>query len=393
MRTRTPRILLASLLGAAIVVTTPPAGAAASDPPVTITSTTTITGQGFGHGKGLSQYGARGRAEDNQTYRQILGFYYPSTAVGSFAGKVRVLITADTDDNTTVRATPGLRLTDTGRAKTWVLPTSKNPRAWRLRVRDGHTQVLYRTGTWHRYSPGGHSVLAGDGQFSSSSGLVTLRLPSGDRVYRGALRLSNKDTVNVVGMERYLKGVVAAEMPALWHPQALRAQAVAARTYAAFQRADNASRYYQICDTSACQVYKGFAAEQPQTNDAIDATKGEIRTYGGAPAFTQFSASNGGYSVAGSQPYLQALPDPFDTYSWTKPLDAAAVARIETAYPTLGTLTGVQILVRDGKGAYGGRVTSIRLVGKNQAVTTSKDLTGDQFRSLLGLKSTLFTVG
>ena len=104
-------------------------------------------------------------------------------------------------------------------------------------------------------------------------------------------------------------------MPASWQPAALRAQAIAARTYAAFEVADSTNPVYQLCDTTSCQVYGGKSAEVASTNAATTATAGQIRTFHGAPAFTQFSASNGGWMSAGSQPYLAAKQDPFDPWS------------------------------------------------------------------------------
>ena len=395
MRTRNT-LILGSLLASAVALAPPAqaAGVPAADPWVAPSATLVVTGQGFGHGNGMSQYGAKGAAAQGKNYGAILAFYYPGTKLSSLTGKIRVLMSADADNNTTVRATRGLRLTDIGRGKTWVLPTSKRPKAWRLRVVDGRTQVLYKTDVWHRYRPGGHTTLAGDGQFSSWTGLVTLRLASGDRVYRGAMRLTNRDTVNVVGIEKYLKGVIPAEMPASWPTEALRAQAVAARSYAVRERADNASRYFHVWDTTRSQVYKGYGAEVATTNAAVDATASKILTYGGAPAFTQFSSSSGGWTSSGSQPYLVAQEDIYDTadidpyYPWTpvKTVDTAALAK---AYPAIGTLVRLRIATREGLGTWGGRVETIILDG------TSKDIeiSGDTFRSLYGLRSTFFKFG
>src|SRR5690606_15323622 len=144
----------------------------------------------------------------------------------------------------------------------------------------------------------------------------------------------------------YLKSVLPAEMPPSWHREANRAQAVAARTYAMWDRDVNKnSTWYDTCDTTQCQVYRGAADynaagvrtavhEHASSTAAVDATAGRYLRYSGEPAFTQFSASNGGYSVAGSRPYLKASADPYDGYpQWTETLTAK---RIETAYPAIG---------------------------------------------------------
>ena len=153
-------------------------------------------------------------------------------------------------------------------------------------------------------------------------------------------------------LDRYLQGVVPREVPAEWPTQAVRAQAVAARTYAAFER-EAATSYYDICDTESCQVYGGVADEHPASNAAVKATHGRVVLYQGEPAFTQFSSSNGGYSSAGSQPYLVAQPDPYEASSdnpndpWTATVTRA---QIEKAWPAVGTLANLSFS-RDGLGA------------------------------------------
>ena len=397
MRTRTPRILFTLLAGAALLAPTAPAHAAASDPAVPIspsTVTLNVTGHGWGHGHGMSQYGAQGAARQGLSYVQILKFYYNNIPLSSTSGGIRVLITADTDNNTTVRPTRGLRVTDLGNGRTYRLPTTKHPKAWRLRTVSGKTRIYYRTAKWHLYKTGGRTALAGAGQFRAR-GPLTLRLASGDARYRGALRFVNSDTVNVLGLEKYLKGVVPSEMSPSWKPAALQAQAVAARTYAARERADNAGRYYNICDTQSCQVYGGLDDEWSTTNAAVDATAGKILTYQGEPAFAQFSSSSGGWMSAGSEPYLVTKQDPYD-----KPVDPVAhigdpnfdwtvkvpVARLRSAYGA-GTLTSVQINVRENPGTladWGGRALQIVLNGSHGPMS----FTGDSsIRSLLGVKS------
>jgi hypothetical protein len=233
----------------------------------------------------MSQYGAQGAARDGLSAKQILDFYYPGTTMATKVQSIRVLITADSTRDTNVLAEPGMTLRDLRSRTTWTLPDIDGVRRWRLNVdRNGDTVVGYRTGRWHRYRPDGLAHLAGDGQFRAADGTLTLVLPGGTATatYRGALRGASpsagspdRDTVNVMSVEQYLRGVVAAEMPPSWEPAALQAQAVAARTYALFEKADNRSRYYQICDTSACQVYRGTAAEYPSTDDAVRATRGQ----------------------------------------------------------------------------------------------------------------------
>jgi stage II sporulation protein D len=166
---------------------------------------------------------------------------------------------------------------------------------------------------------------------------------------------------------------------------------VAARTYATWSRAQNLRRYYQICDTTSCQVYGGVDGEDARSNRAVAATRRQILTYGGKPAFTQFSSSSGGWTSAGSVPYLTAQPDPYDGWSgnpvhtWTTTIDAG---RFERSYPSLGTLRRILVVNRDGNGDWQGRVNSVVLDGTRGDVTIS----GDSFRWAFGLRSNWFTI-
>lgn len=351
--------------------------------------TVTLTGRGYGHGRGLSQYGARAAAAAGLNHRRILSFYYPGTSVGTSAGIVRVLVSADGDKDTIVRPQQGLRVRDLAAGSAFVLPANGSL-MWRLRVLTGgadagHVQVAYRKADasgrmrWYPYR-----VLAGASAGFRGSGPLGLVVPGRTLWYRGYLRLTLDRTVNVLSLEDYLRGVVAREMPSRWHIYALRAQAVAARTFAVRQRDQRANQAWQLCDTSACQVYGGYADETDRTNRAIDSTAGEIRTFGGAPAYTQFSASNGGWTLGGSVAYLPAKPDPYDAYpQWRVSVSTAALQR---AHPEVGTLLGVRIARRDGNGAYGGRVTAFDLRGSKRNVR----LSGNEVRTLLRLKSTMF---
>jgi stage II sporulation protein D len=342
----------------------------------------TIKGHGFGHGHGMSQYGAQGAAREGLGFRGIAEFYYPGTTWGEAKGRIRVLISADTTDDLVVRTRPGLVLRDSGTGQNTVLPDN-DATLWRVdRNAAGRDRVSYRTDGWHPFR-----LLEGEGAFDAGGAPVTLVTPSGDRPYRGRLWSSARDTVNVLTLESYLKGVVPLEMPASWSPAALRAQAVAARTYAAYERDHLAG---PICDTTSCQVYGGFAAEQATSNAAVDATVHQVLLYDGAPAFTQFGSSSGGWTAAGSAPYLPAQEDPYDDWSgnpvhaWSLRVQDGA---IERAWPGIGDLRRIVALDRDGHGQWGGRVGSVRIVGSKGRVNVS----GDTLRSALGLRSTWVT--
>jgi stage II sporulation protein D len=352
-----------------------------------------LTGHGYGHGHGMSQYGAQGAALQGLSYEQIVSFYYPGTALAAATGPIKVLISADTDNDVQVVPASGLSVREVSSGSTYTLPATAGITTWRLRnTVSGATALDYYNGAWHVYQPGG-SPISGDGEFfRTGNANLTLRVAGGTRVYRGSLRLTNTNTVNVLSLDDYVMGVVPREMPASWQPAAVQAQAVAARTYAAFERAANNNRYYQICDTTSCQVYGGRSDEDSRSNAAVTATAGKVLNYQGQPAFAQFGSSSGGWLSAGSEPYLVAKADPYDGFSgnpmhtWTTTLTRA---QVQKAYPSVGTLKRVQVSQRDGHGAWYGRVEQMKLVGSKASVS----LTGDAFRSTFGLRSSWFHFG
>jgi stage II sporulation protein D len=401
MMTRIRHLLPLARAASAVVLPAGPAGAAsAAEPRKAVetwatpgSSAITITGHGFGHGRGLSQYGALGAAQQGLTWQQIDEFYYPGTTWGEVRGKVRVLITADTGRDVQVVAERGLKVTSLARRRTWRVP-SLPARKWRLVARGDRTAVQRtRGGGWRTWK-----TFRGEAEFRAADGRLTLVVSSGRRDYRGTLQSvasrpgEKRQTVNRLGMEAYLRGVVPQEVPALWEPAAVSAQSVAARTYAAFERSHPSAAHYDLCDTSQCQVYGGADVEHPAATTAIEATARQGLFHDGRPAFTQFSASNGGYSSAGSMPYLVAQPDPYDglanpTYStWSTTIDDT---QVEKHWPGMGDLTGIEVVARDGNGDWGGRVTEMAFVFTGGRAT----LDGDTARSYFGLHSDWFTFG
>jgi SpoIID/LytB domain protein len=389
MRLSRPVVVLTSMAAVAASLGVAGPASAADSWSVPGKASITIRGHGYGHGHGMSQYGAEGAAREGRNHRQILGFYYPGTRMGQIGGKVSVLITGDTSDDLVVLTRPGLTVRDSAGGAKVRLP-DKNASQWRVAVApNGHNRVSYKTAAgWRTWRD-----LQGWGEFEAGGDPVTLVTPSGRMAYRGKLRAvpvssgsRARDTVNVTSLENYVKGVVPREIPATWSPAAVQAQAVAARTYASYERAHPLTSRYQICDTTSCQVYGGKTSEHPASNRAVNATRGQIRTDQGEPAFTQFSSSNGGWLSKGSMPYLVAKADPYDGWSgnpnhtWsTKVTDT----RIEKAFPRLGNLRRIVVTRRDGNGQWNGRVKSMRLVGRDVTLTMS----GDTFRFTLGLRS------
>ncbi len=393
---RLSRVLMTTLLASALALTgvVVPAEAArrAEVFPVSGSATITLTGHGYGHGHGMSQYGAEGAAQAGLTWQQIVEFYYPGTSWGDLRGSIKVLISGDTTSDVQVLSQPGLKVTRLAPRKTWALPTNRAGR-WRLQPRGATTLVQFkRSARWKTWKS-----FQGEGEFSSARKRIALVKDATTAIYRGRLRSAmptagsgTRDTVNILSLEAYLRGVVPLEIPALWSPAAVSAQAVAARTYAAAERSHPNASHYQICDTSQCQVYGGYDVEHPSATAAIRATSRHGLLYDGRPAFAQFSASSGGWLSAGSTPYLVAQEDPYDgwagnkVHTWTKDVDDTT---LEKHYPAIGDLTSIEVGTRDGNGEWGGRVQEMSLVG----TTGRANISGDTLRTVLGLRSSWFT--
>ena len=232
-----------------------------------------------------------------------------------------MLITADTTPDLIISPARGLTVRDLGSDTRYTLPNISGVTRWRLNVDGSKTVVGYFDGAWHRYQPGGHAALVGDGQFHAAVPL-TLWTSAGSRTYRGWLRgaspspgSATRDTVNVVSLDSYVQGVIPAEMPASWSAEALKAQAVAARTYATWSRDDNADRSYQICDTSSCQVYRGVSGEDPRANAAVDATRGHDPEVRRRRSVHAVRLQQRRLDLGRQPPYLVAKADPYDDFS------------------------------------------------------------------------------
>jgi stage II sporulation protein D len=213
-------------------------------------------------------------------------------------------------------------------------------------------------------------------------------------LYRGSIEVrldgGGVTAINELDMDSYLRGVVAGEMPSSWPLEALKAQAVAARTYAlATRKTDGA--FDQYPDTRS-QVYRGVTGESVRSDAAVRDTAGRIVTYGGVPAVTYYFSTSGGhtenveYSFVGSlsKPWLVGVPDPYDTQSpyhrWTLRLSAATLDR---ALGAPGSFKRLKVLQR----GVSPRVVRARVVGTRG----SRTVTGPQVRAALNLRDTWFT--
>jgi SpoIID/LytB domain protein len=337
-----------------------------------------VTGHGWGHGVGMSQWGAYGYALHGWKYRRILRHYYPGTTLGHLKEpRVRVLLAqsvkvATIGCATPLRVTDGKRLTRTLRPGTYGI----GPRLV-LPVRRSGTGRSF--GRFAVFSCA-RSPLSLDGR--SYHGTLSVRSIAG-RLW----------VVNGLRLDTYVRGVVPSESPSRWPLAELEAQAVAARSYAVAELRPDAP--YDLLPDTRDQVYGGIAAEAPRSDKAVYATRGEVLMWNGRVARTYYSSSSGGrteavqdaWPSASPVPYLRSVSDPYDVYSphhtWG-PFEFSAsqlAARLH-----LGSAVQ-SVRVQRGRSW---RVGSVFLrLASGSTVSRS----GEQVERALGLRSTWFSVG
>src|SRR3954447_9814093 len=356
---------LFSIVTAALLLAAAPAEAAKT--------TFTIRGAGFGHGVGLSQYGAMGYAEHGWSAAQILGHYYTGTSLG----------TTDPDRNVRVQLIADARSVRISGAE----------QAGSRKLDPAQSYVVKRRGLSQvDLSAKGKRVatftaplqVAGDGGVTAVAGVGS---------YRGVLEFAptafkGLSVINSLGLDDYLQGVVPAESPASWPAEALQAQAIAARTYAITTAKSEDFDHY--ADTRS-QVYKGVGIEAASTNAAVAATRGQIVTYNGQPVVTYFFSTSGGKTedventTLGNapEPWLKSVEDAYDSVSprhrWTIKLKMKSASR-KLGSLVKGSFKGIRVTRRGSSP----RIMTAEVVGSRG--TTSTD--GATLRAKLGLFDT-----
>jgi stage II sporulation protein D len=357
--------------------------AGASAGPAQAASRLVVRGAGFGHGIGMSQYGAMGYAQRGADHATILGHYYTGTQIGTLGGasEVRVLLktAARIRFSGATGVAAGGRALDPARTYSVVRGLSGSVT---LRTASGRDLGSYLAPLTITGAPEGIELRG-----RAANGLT-------DGRYRGTLELrpaaiGGVSAINAVGLEEYLRGVVPGEMPATWPDEALRAQAVAARTYA-ITTSKKGDGFDQYADTRS-QMYTGITGERPATDVAVAATRNEIVVYGTKPIVTYYFSTSGGrtenvensFLGADPEPWLVSVDDPFDSLSprhrWEKRMSLRSAQR-RLGSLVKGTLRQIKVL-RRGRSP---RVVSAEIVGTRGSTRAS----GPQLRRRLGLFDT-----
>ena len=332
-----------------------------------------ISGHGWGHGVGMSQWGAYGYAQKGFTYDKILAHYYPGTELGTTTVKsIRVLL-ANTS-SVTISSTGSWKLKD-GAAATTTLPAGQVTLNPQLKFKLPNATEA--------------ETFTGPLTFTSATPLVF------KKPYRGTFTVTSDGTkltlVNTVPLEQYLYAVVPSEMPRTWHPEALKSQAVAARSYALAVR--KTAGAFDVYPDTRSQVYGGVNAESPTATAAVDATVGGVLTYGGKIATTYFFSTSGGRTAAINDvwksspvPYLVSVADPYDSLSpyhdWGPYVFGPD--KLKKALKVSGRLLDVQTTVNASQ-----RVDSVQAIGEKG----ERSVSGSDVRAALGLRSSWFSVG
>jgi len=365
--------LVIALLALAVVTTT--ASAQPAPPPATPGEALfVVSGRGYGHGVGMSQYGAYGMAKAGYTYDEILRHYYTGIELGpASTNDVRVLL-AEGRRAVTIASTVPFTIRDaTGTA--YNLPAGPVTIRPNLEVPTIEGPVVAVSPLVVR--PGKAAPLSLDG-----------------RLYRGSLQVSTQSgylrVVNSASLETYLQGVVAGEMPSSWPLDALRAQAVAARSYALANLVKG--KPFDLYADVRSQVYLGVAGEKPSATEAVRSTAGEVVLYGGKVASTLYFSTSGGKTASAADvfgvsiPYLVSRPDPWDKLSpyhrWGPVLLGA-----RTVQAKLGL--GGRVLDATGVATPSGRLRTLAV----QTTAGSETVPASLVRTALGLRSTWLTIG
>jgi stage II sporulation protein D len=335
-----------------------------------------VKGSGFGHGVGMSQYGAYGYAKHGFGYRDILTHYYTGTTIGTTADRsVRVLLRDG--------------------AQSFFFRGAGSACGAGLKPGKGYVAKRKGAGVVVRSKKG--RLIARCGAAMTAVGAPAFTL-AGKGTYRGSLEVrvsgSSLQAINVVDVDDYVRGVVARESPASWPIEALKAQAVAVRSYGLASSIRGGS--FDLYDDTRSQAYGGLRAETAKTDQAVSATQLQVVLYGSKIAQTFFFSTSGGHtennefsSLGFGQPpvpYLRGVDDPYEADAgspyehWKRKF---TVSRISSALRSVGLRGKLKNILVTQRGT-SPRIVRASLIGSGGQTTVN----GPQLRTALALPDT-----
>jgi stage II sporulation protein D len=370
------RIACVLVLGCLIAAV--PAGSAAAF---------TIRGAGFGHGVGMSQYGAAGFAEHGYDHAQILEHYFTGTEIGRI----------DTDTVVRVLLQSPQTATFTGATSAGTMKLDPDKRYGARAAAGGKVELLDARGREMATFAAPMRATNGD------EGPVTLLGTAGngvrDGAYRGWLEFRPGTggevlAVNAVGLEQYVAGVIANEAIPSWPMEALAAQAVASRGYA-LTTLRTEERGWDLYPDTRSQVYRGVTGENPNTNRAVNATAGEVVTYDGEPITTFYFSTSGGHTEnienvwdgSPPKPYYVGVDDPYDDGSPYHRWGPIRMSRAAAGAKLGGLVKGSFVTIKVTKRGASPRVVKAAVIGTRGRTTVS----GATLKARFGLRDTWMT--
>lgn len=382
----------------------------------------TFYGKGWGHGIGLSQWGAQGWAQGAAGVRlngeQIVQKYFPGAQLSKQPAElpIRVLLSAPSTGCVSRTIQDVARMSSAGGM---LLVDNDQPSKVYADVGPNSPLTFYADGPMIEVWSSRGFVLRGPGTVTlvPKQWWDPIAIAQKGLSYRGNLLVQSRDegflrVVNYVSSDDYMLGALPGEMPNYWEMEALRAQAIAARTYAAWRQSTAGDRTWDVRDDTADQCYGGRTFEGPRTTAAVASTASTILTYDGKPIRALYSSASGGISenvgcvldavkvgitwqCADGYPYMGVVPDPAELAArdirgpnpqdtlWSKSFTGSEIRKqiIEDYGVDIGKYVSMEFNLSPG-----GRPISVRVRGTDRWV----DLKGDRFlRTTLGLKSTL----
>jgi SpoIID/LytB domain protein len=368
-----PNLRFALVAVAAAALLGPAGASPQGEPPAVEATTFVITGHGWGHGVGMAQWGAYGYAKHGVTYAKILAHYYPGTKLTLTPPRPLKVLLVEGAARVVVSSPDPFSVKDASGA-VHQLAGGEVPLTSALKVTTDPAKPA--------------EALPGPLTFVPGKSPLWLKNP-----YRGTFTVAvtgkKLTVVNTVSIEAYTRGVVSSEMPHDWPLEAVKAQAVAARSYALSHLRGGS---FDVYNDTRDQVYGGIAAETPVGEQAVAGTKRQVLLYDGKVASTFFFSSSGGrtanvadvFGTTKPMPYLVSVRDPWDTYSpyhnWGPVAVPAATASKVLKIVGVDGLTTLPAT---------GRAKSVVVAGRDGDVT----MPASDVRRALGLRSTWMSVG